>query len=101
MELLNKAGIDWVNEQRKDDESDHIAVVIWRDKKFGVFQGWNCPRMIAAMNSAEYNDNLSNLGMIKRIVGIKEVTEERTFERVTKKFQDIAGEENVYTLCLA
>lgn len=99
MELLNTRGIAWAVRREEKDEDEQVAVVKW-DKKFAVIKAKRCMDVIQAINSEGLSNVLDELGQIRRLIGVKDLTEERTFEKVVQKFEGIAGKENVITYCL-
>jgi len=103
MKILNKKALTEIKQSNFEDglEQEFIAVVQFNDGKFGVVQAKNAAFAISCMNTPKFNDFYPDGYAVNKIHGVKEVTEERTLDSVTKKFQDIAGKANVYSMAVA
>lgn len=100
MELLNQKGRDHLQQSIEKtpipNTENYIGVVKFKDGKYGVFESDYAARCIAWMNSGNFNDYYED-GSIVGVVGVKEVTEERSLDSVVQFFKDKVGADNVYS----
>ena len=106
MKLLNDKGIESLaesiqrfNKDRTEQQQNYIGVVQFNDRKYGIFESNYPARCVAWINSEDYCDHYPEKS-VHHIVGIKEVSEDRTLEGVVNHFTEKAGAENVYSQSL-
>lgn len=81
-------------EQIKRYTADYVFVIQLKDGRYVVGQANNAAKRIAAINTG-YCPSIPKSLQVKRIVGIKEQNEERTFISVVSKFANAYGDDAV------
>ena len=102
-ELLTQEAIDYLKKPSplniyNPSNNVWIGVVRFFDGKVGVIKSTMPAKVIAVLNSEGCNNIYKDKHSIAKIIGIKDVTEERTLESVVKKMQKHVGVENVYSI---
>mgnify|MGYP003676111138 CR=1 FL=1 len=78
----------------KKTEQAYIFAILMNDRKIVVGITTNAPKRIAAINGG-YHPKMGKSLCVKRIIGIKPVTEERTLPSVVAQFCREFGEDRI------
>ena len=78
-------------------QPEFVFVLQLHDGTYVIGQANNCARRIAAINSGIIH-GISKPLMVNRIIGIKDITDERNLMTVTKRFCDRYGDHKVITV---
>ena len=82
------------NESIRKQQNTHIFILRLHDGRLAIGQASNVGRRIASINSG-LHPSLPKSLMVKEVLGVKPITEARTYASTVRHFCDIVGADNV------